>query len=512
MITPGAREYATEVALLASRYLFVEHMGKKQWAYCTHCHGGHEPEQVLTHGQIAACPHCLSACKVKAAGRGHLHLVDQTYFVYYDKAPNNPDGIVAHGIHAIRDYSGDYRNVETQFYVLAYYVFEPGHAAMMAEKSYWSEENGNWIRTYAWAVCATVYPLPKFYQSGFPTSYSVGSIRAAVADTPFRWCCWEQYKLLDMTEFFALAARYKCVEYLAKLGYRHLIVNKIERQVAFPQNINWRGKNILAVLKITKPELNEIRSQQATVTYEFLEVMRRIREKGWKLSAQEAVSLTKDFYDPWKFETLSEFLNKSPVKKFPIRKILAYLDKQFRRDREHYSDKHGVVITWRDYLEDAKRNRMDLKSDHVLFPKSVYSIHQHMIEQAKIKVDAKLNAQIAGRLEDLTKRYYLEFAGLIIRPAKDTLELIREGEALHHCVGSYGRSYAEGKTVILLVRKASEPDKPYYTIEVRPGDKAAFQVQGKYHKEPGPDVAELMTAFTKEKLVSKKEARVRIAV
>jgi hypothetical protein len=155
---------------------------------------------------------------------------------------------------------------------------------------------------------------------------------------------------------------------------------------------------------------------------------------------------------------------------------------------------------------------MDLKSDHVLFPKSVYSIHQHMIEQAKIKVDAKLNAQIAGRLEDLTKRYYLEFAGLIIRPAKDTLELIREGEALHHCVGSYGRSYAEGKTVILLVRKASEPDKPYYTIEVRPGDKAAFQVQGKYHKEPGPDVAELMTAFTKEKLVSKKEARVRIAV
>jgi hypothetical protein len=434
---------------------------------------------------------------VKASGRGHSYMIDQTYFLHYDKVPANPDAIVARGIHAIRDYSRNYRNVETEYIVLAYYVFEPGHAAMIRN------------RYGEWEVAATVYTLPKYY-SAFPSSYSRDSVEAAVAGTPFRYSTWQKYDLGDMTSFFHLAARYPCVEYLTKLGFNRLVEGKICNDMTY-NAINWRGKNVLKVLRMTKQELNEIRRQKVDVGYGFLEALKCCKAAGWNLTVQEAVSLASDFGNSYGFEHFKKFLAHDVIKKIPVKKVLRYLDKQYARDKEHYSSKSNVTITWRDYLEDAKRLRMDLKSDNVLYPKSVYTIHQNTLTQLRIKADAKLNEQIAKQLEELNKRYFFEHGGLSIRPAKDTLEMISEGEALNHCVGRYGINYAKGQTVILFVRKTDEPDKPYYTVEVRPGDKEVFQIHGRHNRPPGQDVEEFIKAFTDERLAKKKEQeRIRI--
>ena len=47
------------------------------------------------------------------------------------------------------------------------------------------------------------------------------------------------------------------------------------------------------------------------------------------------------------------------------------------------------------------------------------------------------------------------------------MELTAEGKALHHCVGGYIRRMAEGETAIFFLRKANEPDKPFYTLELQ---------------------------------------------
>jgi hypothetical protein len=50
-------------------------------------------------------------------------------------------------------------------------------------------------------------------------------------------------------------------------------------------------------------------------------------------------------------------------------------------------------------------------------------------------------------------------------------EVLEEGERLHHCVGSSGRYWdrmERRESYVLFLRRASDPDTPYYTLEVEP--------------------------------------------
>ena len=57
------------------------------------------------------------------------------------------------------------------------------------------------------------------------------------------------------------------------------------------------------------------------------------------------------------------------------------------------------------------------------------------------------------------------------------------------------------------VRKASESDKSYFTIEVQ--NNRIIQVHGKNNRSPSEDVTEFIEVFKSEKL-DKKETKVRI--
>lgn len=47
-------------------------------------------------------------------------------------------------------------------------------------------------------------------------------------------------------------------------------------------------------------------------------------------------------------------------------------------------------------------------------------------------------------------------------------DLIREGNEMFHCVGQYIDKVANGKTLIVFVRKKANPNKCYITCEVSP--------------------------------------------
>ena len=74
----------------------------------------------------------------------------------------------------------------------------------------------------------------------------------------------------------------------------------------------------------------------------------------------------------------------------------------------------------------------------------------------------------------------------MIRPAKSTNELMKEGKELCHCVASYAKSVAQGTTNILFIRKIDEPDKPFYTLEFKSGK--ILQNRGYKNKLQTPEV------------------------
>ena len=72
-------------------------------------------------------------------------------------------------------------------------------------------------------------------------------------------------------------------------------------------------------------------------------------------------------------------------------------------------------------------------------------------------------------------------------------ELASEGNALHHCVGSYGGRVAKKECMILFLRHCSDETKPYYTIEVR--GQGVVQVRGVGNCEATPEVQKFIDAF-----------------
>lgn len=79
-------------------------------------------------------------------------------------------------------------------------------------------------------------------------------------------------------------------------------------------------------------------------------------------------------------------------------------------------------------------------------------------------------------------------------------EIKAEGTAQNICVGSDNQSYiknhAAGVAFILFIRKESEPDKPFYTVEIAKTDYVA-QCRGKNNCGQTDEVKEFMVAFQK---------------
>jgi len=50
----------------------------------------------------------------------------------------------------------------------------------------------------------------------------------------------------------------------------------------------------------------------------------------------------------------------------------------------------------------------------------------------------------------------------------------REGKVLSHCIASYADSFANFETYIYFLRRREQPDQPFFSIEVRPGDQGRW--------------------------------------
>lgn len=493
-------DYATDEVFKSSRYIFTRRQGKQQYGYCTHCKQEFKTAG-LKHNEIdVECPSCKSMCIVKASGYGRKRMVDEAYFVYYEKSVLNPQAIVARGIYAVRDYRFDYHKVETQFKTAALYVFEPGNSRMFKRYLYYSGHAGECIVGY-WDKCKSVFSLFNNQMMNIRNFCSRGSIKEAVKGTSFNWSGWELYDYDDMVKFFDLYSRYPCIEYLTKLGLKGLVKAKLDGGNTYSA-INWRGNSLQKVLRMTPSELAEIKASGVKIDFSFLKLLQIQKKDGSKLSFAEISEIDSYFYS---LKDLQGILNYTT-----LGRAFRYMKKQYEKHhKEHFYSETTVLFTWRDYISDCIKLKMDLTKTNVLFPRNLYTAHQNTIRQIKIKADKELNKKIQRRAKTLYEKYYFEYKGLMIKPAESTNELIREGKMLDHCVGNYAKRYSEGETNILFIRKHSNPNKPYYTVELRGG--VVVQVRGVKNCNPNKKITEFVEVFKAEKLQKKKaEARITI--
>lgn len=490
--------YVKETVFKSSRYLFVKTVAGVQYAYCTYCNKQHRTEKRLKHKQLeeVKCPHCKSSCKVRAAGISRKYMTDRAVLVWYEKSKVNPKAITARIISVYRDYSDDFKNVETEFRCSHEYLFEPGRSVYFNS---WSND-GNKSITSAFDRHFAGYGHWEKFRSD-------SNIRKAVKGTPFQYSTWEHYLryqnknyISDMVNFFDLAARYPCIEYLTKSGMQEMVWAKLYNEPTYGA-INWHGKTLPKVLRITKQEIKEVKESGLIYKPNHLRYFQKARNKGFAISITEAhilADLESPFYQNYYKIALTYGSQKT---------IIKYFLKQMKKG---YSKSTDVLMDWRDYRKQCEELGISLKEEHNLFPNDLHEAHMKLTKKIEIKKDAAINKKIKERLTELEKLTFKK-NGYLIRPADSSFELFEEGKKLEHCVGQYSKEYADALTDIFLVRKIEAPNAPFYTLQVN-GD-YVVQCRGFKNCAMTPEVKKLIDLFSKQVLSARKNSvKVGVAV
>lgn len=166
-----------------------------------------------------------------------------------------------------------------------------------------------------------------------------------------------------------------------------------------------------------------------------------------------------------------------------VRAAVNYLRKQ-QCKKEYKATLGGYVGMLRDYYKLCDKLHIPVDKD-TAFPKELKKEHDRLIEEnrrrekeKKREKDKEIDKSISERAEVLAK-LASDNGVLMIFPVSTLDELKNEGKCLHHCVATYAESVASGKTDIFFIRKVSEPDKPFYTLEFDEENCVVKQNRGK---------------------------------
>ena len=298
--------------------------------------------------------------------------------------------------------------------------------------------------------------------------------------------------------FLEYHARYPVIEFLWKAGYRNIVHNRIfgmdrENRNAIP----WERKKLkecfkfpLRILKLMPPEewsLNDI--QRVNDLWE---------KYGGKVTDTEIRLVLQSKVDIQLWSRATTYANAG--------RILKYIKNQTDKRKEKNPDKRSIsqndtARAYRDYLRECEQLHFDLHDREILFPKDLVAAHDRTMEQVEFEKNKADQEKFQKAVEKLEKFAWSE-GEFFIRPAREQMELTAEGKDLHHCVGGYIRDMAEGETAIFFLRKVSEPDKPFYTLELQKKRVIQCRTEHNASYDRNPDVKNFVDMWM-EKVVKK---------
>lgn len=204
------------------------------------------------------------------------------------------------------------------------------------------------------------------------------------------------------------------------------------------------------------------------------------------------IKTVKDFENNFHFSQLKKLPNEVNLSKF----------------QEWYLKQKQSFNYYLDYLNMLQELTIPLNDNTVIFPKSLTVAHDNAVElinqlnlekkEQELKADQLSYQKRANQLLAFEK----EIDEFIFLVPKELQEIILEGSALHHCVGSnnYIQQHKKGDTNIIFIRKKHDIDTPYFTMEYKNNN--VEQIQGKYNRENVPSA--LTNAVTKWEQAIKK--------
>ncbi len=283
---------------------------------------------------------------------------------------------------------------------------------------------------------------------------------------------------LDIRYFDALQ-KIPSLEMISKMGLHQLVHDLIYADDKdIPGYLKKEDKGT-GIKRLTKPQMQSLIQSDCHLA-QFVAYM--------QVAKKDTEALYEDFHWISSRSHSRHVLDVLRVKipNMTVKKMREYLD--------HVDEAQCCTVSesaqlWADYVRMLRDLECDLTDKHLVFPNSLKREHDKAARKMSQVKDEKLNAVFKERAAKNDK-YAWENEEFKVLIPHDISELYEEGRKLSHCVGTYGKVVAEGRSVVAFIRKATDVDTPLCTIEIR--QNAIVQARGMSNR-PAENIPKMKT-------------------
>ena len=330
----------------------------------------------------------------------------------------------------------------------------------------------------------TIYN-PEDLQDGMFKKYAGLFAKPVIKQTSWRgddnyyYCENPEETKFSTLKALAIMVKNPMYEQLAKSYKGIQLINTLDPRYQteiFGSNLNQKATTVDKWLGLNKYQLGRLISAQYTNDYYTNRTKIATFRKIVGPNAASLDNQTTDIYinNLARLQDLIAYVYNTP-------ETIAWINQMLPKVIKHPQVTHNIDLlldtsrTWRSL--DWPRPELPVVAVSELH--RLHDLYTRLLNEQQQQRRAMYAEEARQRAERIQKenKPKLEFRGqpeyddenYLIRLPKDEDEICKEGMSLHHCVGGYAHEHSIGSTTIMFLRKKSEPDKPFYTIEVEIG-------------------------------------------
>ena len=479
-------------------YLFYDYNNGRAetQAFCTYC----EKFSIIKrpkNNDVLCCPKCGQKAIAKVQGRRTAYHEDrETCQVIQQISPHE---LVVRIYKLYWSYTKGKDTARKSVYeVMRIFVCSDDGKTATIEPYYYSRDYDSvthWRHGY--------HPGALFGRERF-ISEEIGAVYLPGLEKVLRGTLWEYCALRQFYEketlpkqvsyYLKMYLQYPLlVERLTKVGFKNIVSDIIYRN-GFSDALDETQTKTHRILRVQKEDVTFLQEKNANMAMlkkyqSYVAINLRSRKELFQWQIDNGV--VRIPADVFQYMTAEKFMH------YMEAQFLLYCD---ARQANGYRDPtmEALVTTYVDYLHMCRRQTYSMSDKSVLFPKNCAAAHDREAERIQKIGDAQKKKAFCMAYAGFARKATLSNKELQIVCPKQVNDLVDEGKALHHCVGGYIDSVAEGKCLIVFVRRVEEPKKPYVTVEVRDGKIA--QIHGDHNSKPTEEVQKFVDLWSRKVL------------
>lgn len=453
---------------IQENYIFYRYdrRGVKE-GYCTYC----EKEVPISHpkhNKQGTCPRCRHKITFKSKGKAaEVVITDEKHMYLIQRCE---DGFMIREFIGKRIYRRPegYRTAKCRSREIRRVIYDSEGHGLRAY--YWGDYKHSELRWIKTELCDSYTQPYYYYYYHIREGRVYGRTLPDLAKKELRKTglveAAARAKEIDPEKYLAVWARVPELERLAKAGLstlvRECIYNRNSIENCFKNRLYGGLKKLLG---IDSQELARLRRWNGGIS--FLRWLQYEKATGKPLP---------DHVISW---LCQENIKADDLKFIGSRMSMVQIYNYVRRQmKENGMESGEVLTTWSDYLAMAERFHMDTQDAIIYRVRKLRKRHDELVERSHGKSLAIRAGEILKKyphveqiyesIKDIYEYSDGDYSVVIPRCIEDVL---REGENLHHCVGSSDRYWERIErriSYVLFLRRSSNMEKAYYTLEIEP--------------------------------------------